>query len=73
MLKCEFWWKGMKLGVKNYINKSITCSKNLSNTAYHPQLHVEAPKVPFACIVIDTIGKLPTTSKGNKYALTLIC
>ena len=26
----------------------------------------------FACIAIDNIGKLPTTSKGNKYALTSI-
>ena len=40
------------------------------NTAYYPQLHLEIPKVPFACIAIDTIGKLPTTFSGNKYALT---
>ena len=39
---------------------------------YHPQLHLEIPKVPFACIAIDTIGKLPITSSGNKYALTCI-
>ena len=29
-------------------------------------------KVTFTCIAIDTIGKLPTTSSGNKYALTCI-
>ena len=28
--------------------------------------------LPFACIAIDTIGKLPTTSKGNRFALTCI-
>ena len=38
----------------------------------HPQLHLEIPKVPFICIAIDTIGKLPTTSSGNRYALTYI-
>ena len=38
----------------------------------HPQLHLEIPKVPFACIAIDTIGKLPTTSAGARYALTCI-
>ena len=70
MLKHKFWWKGMRLDVKNYINKCITCSRNLPNTACHPQLHLEIPKVPFACIAKDTIGKLPTTSKGNRYALT---
>ena len=36
------------------------------------QLHLEIPKVPFACIAIDTIGKLPTTSSGNRYTLTCI-
>ena len=39
---------------------------------YHPQLHLKIPKVPFTCIAIDTIGKLPTTSSGNKYTLTCI-
>ena len=62
----------MRLDVKNDINKCITCSKNLPNTACHPQLHLEIPKIPFACIAIDTIGKLSTTTKGNRYALTCI-
>ena len=63
MLKCQFWWKGMRLDVKNHINKCITCSKNLPNTTCHSQLHLEILKVPFACIAIDTIGKLPTYPK----------
>ena len=37
-----------------------------------PSLHLEIPKVPFTCMAIDTIGKLPTTSSGNRYALTCI-
>ena len=72
MLKQKFWWKGMRIDVKSHINSCITCSKNLPNTAHHPQLHLEIPKVPFACIAIDTIGKLLTTSSGKKYALTCI-
>ena len=50
----------------------ITCSKNLPNISCHLQLHLEIPKVPFTCIAIDTIGKLSTTSLGNRYALTCI-
>ena len=46
--------------------------KNLPDVSCHPQLHLEIPKVPFACIVIDTIGKPPTTILGNRYALTCI-
>ena len=60
----------MRIDVKNHINSCIICSKNLPNPANHPQLQLEIPKVPFACIAIDTIGKLPTTTSGNKYVLT---
>ena len=72
MLKLKFWGKGMRIDVRNHINNCITCSKNLPNTACYPQLHLEIPKVPFACITIETIGKLPTTSSGNRYALNCI-
>ena len=72
MLKRKFWWKGMRIDVKSHINNCITCSKNLPYIAHHPQLHLEIPKVSFTCIAIDTIGKLPTTTSGNKYALTCI-
>ena len=36
-------------------------------------MHLEIPQVPFAGCAVDTIGLLPTTSKGNKYALTFMC
>ena len=62
----------MQRDVKHHISNCSTCSKNLPNAACHPQLHLEIPKVPFACIAIDTIGKLPTTSSGNRYVLTCI-
>ena len=58
--------------MKSHINNYITCFKNLPDTAHHPQLHLKIPKVSFVCIAIDTIGKLPTTTSGNKYALTCI-
>ena len=72
MLKRKSWWKGMRIDIKSHINNCITCSKNLPNVAHHPQLHLEIPKVPFACVAIDTIGKLPTTTSGNKYVITCI-
>ena len=72
LLKRKFWWKGMRRDVRNHINSCIICSKNLPNTSYHPQLHLEIPKVPFACIAIDTIQKLQVTTSGNRYVLTYI-
>ena len=71
-LRRRFWWKGMRMNVKYHISNCVTCSQNLPNILCHPQLHLEVPKIPFACIAIDTIGKLPTTSSGSKYALTCI-
>ena len=53
------------------LKKHLT-NKNLPNILCHPQLHLEIPRIWFACIAIDKIGKLPTTSSGNKYALTCI-
>ena len=52
----------MQRDIKYHISNCITHSKNLPNISCHPQLHLEVPKVPFASIDIDTIGKLPTTS-----------
>ena len=69
-LKQRFWWKGMQKHIKYQISNCITCSKNLPNISCHSQLHLEIPKVPLACTAIDKIGKLPTTSSGNGYALT---
>ena len=71
-LKRKFWWKDIWKHVKYHISNCITCSKNLPNIACHPQLHFKIPKVPFTCLAIDKIGKLPTTSSGNRYALTCI-
>ena len=56
-LKRRFWWKGMGRDIKYHIRNCIICSKNLPNISCHPQLHLEIPKVPFACIAIDTIGQ----------------
>ena len=71
-LKRKFWWKGMQKHIKYHISNCSTCSKNLPNISCHPELHLEIPKIPFSCIAIDTIGKLPTISSGNEYALTCI-
>ena len=62
----------MQRDIKYHIGNYTTCSKNLTNISCYPQLHLKIPKVPFICIAIDTIGKLPTTSSGNRYALTCI-
>ena len=41
--------------------------------ARYPQQHIEVPKVPMAVPAMDTIGHLPITSNGNRWALMAIC
>ena len=36
-------------------------------------MHLEIPQVPFASCAMESIGQLPTTSKGNRFTLTFIC
>ena len=36
-------------------------------------MHLKIPQVPFVGCAVDTIRLVPTTSKGNKYALTFMC
>ena len=48
-------------------------SSFLPNKVYTQPMHVEIPQVMFAGCTMDSIGQLPTTSKGNRFALTFIC
>ena len=53
-----------------------TCKLDLQflpNKVYTQPMHLEIPQVPFASCAVDSIGQLPTTSKGNRFALTFIC
>ena len=36
-------------------------------------MNLKIPQVPFASCAMDSIGQLPTTSKGNRFTLTFIC
>ena len=36
-------------------------------------MHLKFPQIPFAGCAVDTIGLLPTMSKGNKCAVTFMC
>ena len=48
-------------------------SSILPNKVYTQPMHLEIPQVPFVSCAKDSIGQLPTTSKGNRFTLTCIC
>ena len=39
----------------------------------YPEQNLEVQGIPLAALAMDTIGHLPITSNGNKWALTAIC
>ena len=49
------------------------CAKHLPNMARYPEQHLEMPQIPMTVLAVDTIGHLPITSKGNRWALKAIC
>ena len=46
---------------------------NISLTPNYVQLHLEILQTPMDVIFIDLIGSLQTSTKGNQYALNVIC
>ena len=35
-------------------------------------MHLDIPNLPFAGLAVDSIGMLPTTTEGHKFALAFI-
>ena len=71
-IRRSYWWP-ICHDVVQYINKCDMCAKTVPNMAKYPQKHLEIPQMPVAVVTIDTLGYLPVTSKGNRWALTVIC
>ena len=69
----SYWWPGLGQDIVKYIGKCSICAKHLPNMAKYPKQHLEIPQIPMAVLAIDTVGHLPITSKGNRWALTVIC
>ena len=71
----ETWYTGTSGGQawdKVSINIISTCKlyvQFLPNKVNTRPMHLEIPQILFAGCTVNTIGLLPTTCKGNKYAL----
>ena len=63
----------MHRDIHQHVNICKLCIQFLPNRIYAQPMHLEISQVPYAGCTIDYIGPLPTTSKGNRHALTFIC
>ena len=64
MIRRYFWWIGLCLDVQHYISTCKLCAQFLPNKILTKPMHLDIPNVPFTGCAVDSIGMLPTTTKG---------
>ena len=74
ILRRHYYWKGLRPDVVKYVKKCTLCRKHNSASPRYNKGTFQAPGAPMDFISMDLIGEFhPPSSKGNKYALTVIC
>ena len=73
MIRRYFWWIRVFLDVQHYISTYKLCAQFLPDRVLTKLMHLDIPNVPFTGCAVDSIGMLPTITKGHKFALTFIC
>ena len=73
IIKRLYYWKGLKPAVKQHVKMCRQCQLHNKNTVRYKRLHFDTEPAPMKFISMDLIGEFhPPTSKGNRYALTVI-
>lgn len=72
----NFWWPSVSRDVAEYVRTCHVCqvvgkpNQGPKRVPLHPIPIVDEP---FSRLMIDIVGPLPKTSKGNQYVLTIMC
>ena len=73
MVQRKFYWPGFFKAVEEFCRNCEVCAKNKAvPRPRSPMKPIEVVPVPFYMIGVDIIGPLKTTSRGNKYILSVI-
>ena len=74
LLRRLYYWKGMKPYVYKYVKQCRSCQQRNRQIVKYAQGQFKVPTTPMEFISMDLIGEFhPPSSKGHKYALTVIC
>ena len=74
LLKRLYYWKGLKLCVTKHIQRCYQCQRRNKQVVKYATLHFDVATFPMQFISMDLIGEFhPPTTKGKRYALTVIC
>ena len=71
----QFFWPGMRTQISNYIKSCHVCQIVGKSNQVIPQAPlnpIPVPLEPFTKVVIDCVGPLPKTKKGNEYLIIIM-
>ena len=74
LLKRLYYWKGLKPSVTKHVQRCYQCQRRNKQVVKYATLHFNVATFPMQFISMDLIGEFhPPTTKGKRYALTVIC
>ena len=74
LLKKYYYWKGLKPMVRKHVQACRFCQEHNKQVVKYSKYNFQAEPAPMKFISMDLIGEFhPSSSKGNRYALTVIC
>lgn len=69
-----YFWKGMMNTVKKYVQTCHKCQVNKSYIKTKEEMTLTStPQQQLDIVSVDTIGRLPISNEGNRYAVTIVC
>lgn len=73
-IRSRYFWKQMSNSIRTFVRNCHKCQINKTYVKTKEELEITpTPQTAFDIVTIDTIGPLPKTDDGNRYAVTLIC
>ena len=74
LIKRLYYWKGLEPSVIKHIQRCYHCQRGNKQVVKYATLHFNVANFPMQFISMDLIGEFhPPTSKGKRYAVTVIC
>ena len=74
LLRRFYYWKGMKPHIYKYVKQCRSCQQRNRQIVKYAQRQFKVPTNPMEFISMVLIGEFHSpSSKGHKYALTVIC